>query len=83
MEQQRVSGAEGGLEFKAQAPFLSGFANLLRCGTDYGQFAEVLGGGGEEELVICAAWATHSDPAWPNNPFEVGEERLDLLSELH
>ncbi|WP_217807698.1 hypothetical protein, partial [Roseovarius litorisediminis] len=35
----------------AQAPFLSGFARLLRCGKDLGQFAEVLGGGGEEEFV--------------------------------
>jgi len=41
-----------------RAPFWSGFARLLRCRKDLGQFAEVLGGGGEEEFVICAAWAT-------------------------
>ncbi len=42
----------------ARAPFLSGFLRLLRCGKDLGQFAEVLGGGSEEQFVICAAWST-------------------------
>jgi len=42
----------------ARAPFLSGFSRLLRCGKDLGQFAEVLGGGGEEEFVISPAWPT-------------------------
>ncbi len=31
---------------------------FLRRRKDLGQFAEVLGSGGEEEFVICAAWAT-------------------------
>jgi len=42
----------------ARAPFLSGFSHLLRCRKDLGQFPEVLGGGGEEEFVVCAAWPT-------------------------
>lgn len=42
----------------ARAPFLSGFARLLRCRKDLCQFAEVLGGCCEEKFVICAAWAT-------------------------
>ncbi len=42
----------------ARAPFLSGFAYLLRCRKYLGEFAEVLGGCGEEEFVICTAWAT-------------------------
>jgi hypothetical protein len=39
----------------ARAPSSSGFLRFLRCGNDLGQLAEVLGGGSEEELVICAA----------------------------
>jgi tRNA U34 5-methylaminomethyl-2-thiouridine-forming methyltransferase MnmC len=31
----------------ARTPFLSGFARLLQCRKDLGQFAEVLGGCGE------------------------------------
>ena len=42
----------------ARAPFFSGVSRLLRCGKDLGQFAEVLGGGGEQKFVICAAWAS-------------------------
>ncbi len=41
-----------------RAPFMSGFSRLLRCGKYLGQFPEVLGGGGEEKFVVCAAWAT-------------------------
>ena len=57
VEKQRVAGAESRGPNGARAPFLSGFARLLRCGKDFGQFPEVLGGGGEEEFVVCAAWA--------------------------
>mgnify|MGYP001825084371 CR=1 FL=1 len=64
-------------------PFLSGFARLLRCGKDLGQFAEVLGGGGEQEFVICAAWSAQSEPSQPEYAFEVREEHRDLLSEPH
>ena len=56
VEKQRVAAAESGDLNSARAPFLSGFARLLRCRKDLGQFAEVLGGCGEEEFVICAAW---------------------------
>ena len=41
-----------------RAAFFSGASRALRCRNDLGQFAEVLGGGGEQEFVICAAWAT-------------------------
>jgi hypothetical protein len=30
---------------------------MLRCRKDLGQFPEVLGGGGEQEFVICAVRA--------------------------
>ena len=56
VEKQRVAGAESGVSNGARAPFCSGFARLLRCRKDLGQFTEVLGGGGEEEFVVCAAW---------------------------
>ena len=58
VEKQRVAAAESGAPDRTRAPFLSGVPHLLRCRKDLGQFAEVLGGCGEEEFVICAAWAT-------------------------
>ena len=58
VEKHRVADAESGFEFSARAPFLSGFGHLLRCRKDLGQFTEVLGGCGEQEFVICTAWAT-------------------------
>ena len=58
VEKQRVASAEIRAVIVAQAPFLSGLARLLRCRKYLRQLAEVLGGGGEEEFVICAAWAS-------------------------
>ena len=58
VEKHRVADAESGFEFSARAPFLSGFSRLLRCRKDLGQFAEVLGGCGEQEFVICATWSS-------------------------
>jgi len=57
LEKQRSAGAEIAVSNWTRAPFLSGFGRLLRCGKDLRQFAEVLGGCGEEEFVICAIWA--------------------------
>jgi len=36
VEKQRVAGAESGDQYGARAPFLSGFARLLRCRKDLG-----------------------------------------------
>ena len=58
VEKQRVAGAESGAANGARVPFFSGSLRLLRCGKDLRQFAEVLGGGGEEECVVCTAWAS-------------------------
>lgn len=58
VEKQRVADAESDELNRARAPFWSGFARLLRCRKDLRQFAEVLGGGGEQEFVICAAWSS-------------------------
>jgi len=57
VEKQRVETAESGVLNRARAPFCSGFARLLRCRKDLGQFAQVLGGGGKEEFVVCTAGA--------------------------
>ena len=56
VEKQRVTGAESDVQSRARAPFLSGSSRLLRRRKDLGQFPEVLGGGGEQEFVICAPW---------------------------
>ena len=58
VEKQHVAGAESDGLNVTQALSLSGFVRLLRCWKDFGQFAEVLGSGGEEEFVICSAWTT-------------------------
>jgi hypothetical protein len=36
VEKQRVAGAESNVSKEAQAPFLLGFAHLLRCRKDLG-----------------------------------------------
>ena len=57
VEKQRVAGAESGALNEARAPFWSSFSPMLRCRKDLRQFAEVLGCGGEEELVVGPARA--------------------------
>jgi hypothetical protein len=47
VEKLTFASAEIAIPNPARAPFLSGFARLLRCRNDLGQFAEVLGGCGE------------------------------------
>ena len=46
----------------AQAPFLSGFAHLLRRRKDLGWFAEILDGGGEEECGVNLGWTSLAAP---------------------
>lgn len=58
VEKQRIAGAASSALMSARAPFPSGFAHLLRSREDLCQFAEVLGGGGEEEFIICTAWSS-------------------------
>ena len=80
VEKLTFASAEIAVPNATQAPFLSGFARLLRCRKDLGQFPEVLGGGGEEEFVICAAGTTKSQPFEANDPLMMCEEHLDQLS---
>ena len=41
--------------------------------------AEVLGGGGEEELVSCSVWTSQTQAIHPEDALEVREQHLDLL----
>ena len=45
------------------------------------ELPEVLGGGGEEELVASAAWSSQSEPVEPQDALEMGEQHLDLLAQ--
>jgi len=58
VEKLTFANAEIAIPNLARAPFLSGFARLLRRRKDLSQFPEVLGGCGEQEFIICAAWTT-------------------------
>ena len=46
----------------------------------FGEFPEVLGGGGEVELVAGAARTTQSQPVELQDAFEVREQHLDLFA---
>ena len=83
MEKQRLEG--GLIEWfeRVQAVLLSGFSRMLRCRKELGQFSEVLGGGSEEEFVVCTTWAAQSQSSEAEYTFEVGEEHFHFLPELH
>ncbi len=51
-----------------------------RCGNELRQFAEVLGGGGEEELVVGAAWSSQTEAVEAQDALEMCEQHLDLLT---
>ena len=49
-------------------------------GDQLGHLAEVLGGGGEEELVSCAVWTSQAQAIHSEDALEVREQHLNLLS---
>lgn len=49
---------------------------------EFSELSEVLGGGGEQELVASAAWSAPPKAAEPEDALEVGEQHLDLLSPM-
>ena len=57
---------------------------LSRCRaghrTELGKLAEVLSGGGEDELITCAVRSPKSQSIEPEDAFEVSEQHLDLLA---
>ena len=67
-----LGGAEG-------AASLSDRDRLERQGEQLGELTEVLGGGGEEEFILCAVWTSEAQPIELQDAFEVGEQHLDLL----
>jgi hypothetical protein len=44
------------------------------------QFPQILGGGGQEEVVFGSAWSAQAQLAEPEDALQVSEEHLDLLS---
>jgi hypothetical protein len=44
------------------------------------QLAEVLSGGGEEELVSCAVWTSQAQAVKPQDALEVGEQHLNFFA---
>jgi hypothetical protein len=44
------------------------------------QFVEVLGGGGEEELVEGAAWSSQTEAVEAQDTLEMCEQHLDLFT---
>ncbi len=51
-----------------------------RSGGERGEAFEVLGGGGEQELVVRAARPPEPEALEAEMAFEVGEQHLDLLA---
>lgn len=49
-------------------------------GDQLGHLAEVLGGGGEEELISCAVWTSQAQAIHSEDALEVREQHFDLLS---
>lgn len=57
---------------------LSGLSR--RDWSELGEFAEVLDGGGEMELVLGADWSSEAKAVEADDAFEVGKQHLNLLS---
>ena len=57
---------------------LSGLSR--RDWSEHGEFAEVLDGGGEMELVLSSVWSSEAKAVEADDAFKVGEEHLNLLS---
>jgi hypothetical protein len=46
---------------------------------ELGEFPEVLGGGGEEELVVSSVWSAQAQAIQPQDPLQMAEQHFDLL----
>lgn len=67
-----------------------GFERLAHCSGghrarrwyrgEFGEASEVLGGGGEKELVLCADEPPDPEPLEPEIALQVRERHLDLLA---
>ena len=66
-------------EAKARLPASCG-EDRPREGRQLRQFPQILGCGGQQELVFGSAWATETQSIEPEYALQVSEEHLDLLS---
>ena len=44
------------------------------------QLPQILGGGGQEELIFGSVWTAEAQSTEPEDAFEMSEEHLDLFS---
>ncbi len=51
-----------------------------RGGDQFSEFPQVLGGRGEQELVVCAAGTAEPQSIEPEDAFEVGKAHFNLLA---
>ena len=56
------------------------FASSRRYWSEFCEFAKVLDGCCEEELILGAVWSSAAEAVEPDDTFEVGKEHFDLLS---
>lgn len=49
----------------------------------FDQFAQVLSGCCEKELVVCATWLSQSKPSQPDDAIKVRKVHLDVHLQLH
>jgi hypothetical protein len=49
-------------------------------GDELRQFPKILGGGGQQELVLGSIWTTEAQSTEPEDALQMSEEHLDLLS---
>jgi hypothetical protein len=72
-----VAAATGAVELKR---FASNGEDWRSKGNELRQLPQILGGGGQEELVLRSARSAQAQLAEPEDALQVSEEHLDLLS---
>src|ERR1700722_7631503 len=60
--------------------FASCGEDRLRERNELRQLSEVLGGGGQQELIFGSTWPTQAQSIQPEDALQMREEHLDLLS---
>jgi hypothetical protein len=51
-----------------------------REGDKLRQFSQILGGGGQQELIFGAVWTAEAQSTQPEDALQMSEEHLDLFS---
>jgi hypothetical protein len=74
----RLDGIDGAYSIRSR--WLScDLPNWAEFWSELGEFSKVLGGGGKEEFVTGAAWASQAKPAKPQDPLQMSEQHLHHL----